>query len=74
MRLSKRILSSSVGVGGGVSIEIVVIISAVEAAVVVMGIGIVGFWGSAPFPMMSVLSVAGTSGSVATLGSFIFSV
>ncbi len=68
MRLSKMILSSSVGVGGRVSIEIVIVISAVEAAIVVVGIGVVGLQGAAMLLVVSMFSVATGFGSSASSG------
>ncbi len=56
------ILSSSVGDGGRVLIEIVVVISAVVAAVVIMGVRVVGLWGAALFSVMFVLSATGYFG------------
>ncbi len=58
------ILSSSVGDGGRVSIEIVVIISAVIPAVVVVGVGVVGLRGAAlplVVPVFSSTRVLGPS-------------
>ncbi len=59
-RLSKMILSSSVGVGGGVwcsrtvsgdgdncLVEVVVVVSPVVAAVVVVRVGVIRLWGAA---------------------------
>ncbi len=62
------ILSSSVGDGGGVSIEIVVLISTVIAAVVVMGVGVVGLRGAALLLVVLVLAAAGVFGSSARFG------
>ncbi len=76
LRLSKLILSSSVGVGGGVqtgmlvtddagedSIDVVVVVSSVVAAIVVVGVGVVRFRGMALPLVLFVLSVAVTFGS-----------
>ncbi len=62
------ILSSSVGDGGGVSIEIVIVISAVVAAVVVMGVGVIGLQGAALLLVMFMLSTTGVFGSSASFG------
>ncbi len=73
MRLSKIILSSSVGVGGGVqigvtvtdeaeddSIEVVVVVSAVVSGIVVVCVRVIGLRGTALPSMASVLLVSGT--------------
>ncbi len=62
------ILSSSVRDGGRVSIEIIVIISAVIPTIVVVGVGIVGFWGTALLFVVPVLSASGVFSSAAFLG------
>ncbi len=49
-------LSSSVGDGGGVLIEVVVIVPAVVSAVVVVGVGVIEFGGTALSPVVSVFS------------------
>ncbi len=68
------ILSSSVGDGGRVSIEIVVVVSAVVTAVVIVGVGVIGLWGAALFSKMFVLPVSWVFGSFASFGgSFGFS-
>ncbi len=72
-RLSKRILSSSVRVGGGVrsgvtvadeagddSIEVVVVVPSVVSAIVVVDIGVVGLWGMALPSVALVLLVLGS--------------
>ncbi len=54
------ILSSSVGDGGGVSIDVVIVVPSVISSVIVVGIGVVGLRGVAlPFVVL-VLSVVGT--------------
>ncbi len=71
------ILSSSVGVGGGVrnrmvasdsagddSIEVVVVVPAVVSGVVVVGVGVVGLRGAALPSMVFVLSVLGSGFSL----------
>ncbi len=68
VRLSKIILSSSVGDGGGVLIEVVVVVSAVISAVVVMGVRVVRLWGTALFSMVLVLSATGYFGFSARFG------
>ncbi len=60
MRLSKISPSSSVGDGGGVSIEVVVVIPQVIATIVVMGVGVVGLQGVALSSVALVFSVSGT--------------
>ncbi len=62
------ILSSSVGDGGGVSIEIVVVISAVVPAVVVVGVRVVGLWGVALLFMVFVFATPGVFRSSASFG------
>ncbi len=71
VRLSKRSISSLVGVGGGVSIKIVVVISAVEPAIVVVGIRVVGLWRAAALVVVSVLSGTGVFLSSANAGGSI---
>ncbi len=68
MRLSKRYISSSIGVGGGVSIEIVVVIFSIVAAVVVVGVGVVGLRGAALFLVVSMFLGAGVFLSSASAG------
>ncbi len=72
-RLSKMILSSSVGVGGGVrtgmtvmdeagddSINVGIVVPAVVSGVVIVGVGVVGLRGAALPSVALVLSVSGT--------------
>ncbi len=74
VRLSKMILSSSVGVGGGVrmgiivtedagddSIEVVVVVSPVISSVIVVGVRVVGLRGAAMLFVVSVFSATGFS-------------
>ncbi len=82
------ILSSSVGVGSGVSIngsvmdgdggdliDVVVVIPAIVAAVVIVGVGVIGLRGTTMFFMVFVFSVAGSfSSSAWSGGSFSLSV
>ncbi len=73
-RLSKMILSSSVGVGGGVqmgmmvsddvgedSIEVVVVVPSIVAAIVVVGVGVVGLRGVA-LPSVALMFSVSASG------------
>ncbi len=69
-RLSKRFLSSSVGVGGGVLIDVVVVVSSVIPTVVVVGVGVVGLRCSAPSLVVSMFSVAGLLGFFGSSASF----
>ncbi len=64
-KVVKMILSSSVGVSGRVSIDVVIVVPSIISGVVVVGVGVVGLWGAALSPMMLVFSVAGTFGSSA---------
>ncbi len=68
-RLSKMTLSSSVGVGGGVSIvgkagddsiNVGVVVSAIISGVVIVGVRVVGLWGAALLSVALVFSVSGT--------------
>ncbi len=68
VRLSKMILSSSVRDGGGVSIKVGVVVSAVVAAIVIVGVGVVGFWGAALFSVVFVLPTAGVFSSSTSFG------
>ncbi len=61
-------LSSSVRVGGGVSIKIVIVISAIVATIVVVGVGVVGFWGAALLFVVLVFLGTGAFGSSASFG------
>ncbi len=62
------ILSTSVGDGGGVSIEVVVVISAVVTAIVVMGVRVVRLRGAALFFVVLVFAVMGVFLSSARFG------
>ncbi len=62
------ILSSSVGDGGGVSIEVVIVIAAVVAAIVVVGVGVVGFRGAILLLVVLVFPGTGVLGPAAFLG------
>ncbi len=62
------ILSSSVRDGGGVSIEIVIVISAVVAAIVVVRVRVIGLWGTALLPVVFVFPTPGVFGSSASFG------
>ncbi len=62
------ILSSSVGVGGGVSIEIVIVISSIVPTVVIVGVRVIGLWGATLFSMVFVLSTPGMFGSSTSFG------
>ncbi len=65
------ILSSLVGDGSGVSIDVVIVIPSIVSGVVVMGIGVIGFGGAALLPVVFVLSAAGLLGFSARFsGSF----
>ncbi len=75
-RLSKRILSSSVRDGGGVSIcgavvkglvEVGVVVSAVVSIVVVLRVGVIGFGGAALSLVVSVFLGSGFFGSATFL-------
>ncbi len=68
MRLSKMILSSSVRDGGGVSINIGVVISTVVSAVIVLRVRVVGFGGAALLLVVFVFSVSGSFGPATFLG------
>ncbi len=85
MRLSKMILSSSVGVGGGVqtgmtvtddagedSIEVVIVVPSVVSAIVVVGVRVVGLWGAALPRVTLVFLVAAAFGSSASSGGSFF--
>ncbi len=74
-RLSKRLLSSSVRDGGRVSIEVIVVISPIVPAIVVVGIGVVQFWGAALLVVILVFAVAGAGvflSSASSGGSVLF--
>ncbi len=69
-RLSKISWSSSVGDGGGVSIEVVVVVPSVVPAIIVVGVRVVGFGCSTlPF-VVSMFSVSGFPGFLGSPASF----
>ncbi len=68
MRLSKRILSSSVGVVGGVLIDVGVVVSAVVLAVVVVGVRVVGLGSVTLLSVVLMFSGSGVFGSSASFG------
>ncbi len=49
-------------------IDIVIVIPTVVSAVVILRIGIIGFWGTAPIFIVLVFSVLGSFGASAFLG------
>ncbi len=56
------------GNGAGFLVEVGVIVSAVVPAVVVVGIGVVGFWGTVLLPVMFMFLVTRSFGSPAWFG------